>query len=188
MSNRTLCVAGESSQKIVSYFSVSRVFYGAPRASVFLTEGKSRALICLHTFTFILLAIVYASYLSFQNVFLTLNNYLHLKRARRQCLAPNMRKIWKMNLWMEQQSAQLRFSIQVVGFRRIYLLNGSIILFTSLSPRQMILSCWLLMGINQTPKIWMWWIKPGNTVLSLSVYHHILSRKFNHLMLVSWSH
>ena len=81
MSNRKLCVAGESSQKSVSYFSVLEFFYGAPHASVFLPEDKSRALIYLRTFTFILLAIVYASYLSFEKVFLTLNNYLHLKMA-----------------------------------------------------------------------------------------------------------
>jgi hypothetical protein len=49
------------------------------RTSVLLPEGKSRALVYLHTFTFILLAIVYASYLCFQKVFLILNNYLHLK-------------------------------------------------------------------------------------------------------------
>ena len=35
----------------------------------FLPEGKSRALIYLHTFTSILLAIVYDSYLTFQKVF-----------------------------------------------------------------------------------------------------------------------
>ena len=62
-------------------FQFSSFFYGAPRTSVFLPEGKNRALIYLHTFTFILLAIAYASYLSFQKVFVTLNNYLHLKMA-----------------------------------------------------------------------------------------------------------
>jgi len=64
----------------VIFFS-SRVFYGAARTSVFLPQGKSIALIYLHTSTSILLAAVYASYLSFQKVFLTLNNYLHLKMA-----------------------------------------------------------------------------------------------------------
>jgi len=79
--HRKLRVAGESSQKSVSYFSVLEFFYGAPCTSVFLPEGKSRDSTYLHTFTFILLATVYASYLSFQKVFLTLNEYLHLKMA-----------------------------------------------------------------------------------------------------------
>ena len=86
-----MCCRREFTEECIIFFS-SRVFYGAPRASVFLTEDNSRALIYLHTFMLILLAIVYASYLSFQKVFLTLNNYLHLKKARRQCMAPNMRK------------------------------------------------------------------------------------------------
>ena len=42
---------------------------------------------------------------------------------------------------MEHRRAQFRLAIQVVGLRRIYLPNGLIILFTSLSLRQMILSC-----------------------------------------------
>ena len=42
---------------------------------------------------------------------------------------------------MEYRRAQFRLAIQVVGLRRIYLPNGLIILFTSLSLRQMILSC-----------------------------------------------
>jgi hypothetical protein len=64
-----------------SIFSSSRVFYGALCTSVFPTEGKSITLIYLHAFTFILLAILYASYFSFQRMFLTLNNYLRLKKA-----------------------------------------------------------------------------------------------------------
>jgi len=62
------------------YFS-SRIFYGAPCTSVFLPEGKSRASVYLHTFTFVLFATVHASYLPFQKVLLALNNYLHLKMA-----------------------------------------------------------------------------------------------------------
>ena len=98
------------------------------------------------------------------------------------------RKIWMSNLWIEHRWARLWLAIQMVGFRRIYLLNGSIILLTSLSLRQMILLCWLLVVMIKTPKIQMWRIKPGNTVLPLSVSHHILSTKFSHLVLVSWSH
>jgi hypothetical protein len=41
------------------------------------------------------------------------------------------KKIWKRSLWMEHRRAQFRLAIQVVGLRRIYLLNDSIILFTS---------------------------------------------------------
>jgi hypothetical protein len=52
-----------------------------PSTSVFPHEGKSRALICFQTFMFILLATVDASYLSFQKVFFTLNNYSHSKMA-----------------------------------------------------------------------------------------------------------
>ena len=74
-------MAGESSQKSVSYFSVLEIFTGLHVHQFFPPEGKSRALIYLHTFTFILLATVYASYLSFQKLFLTLNNCLHLKMA-----------------------------------------------------------------------------------------------------------
>ena len=70
----------EFTEERIIFFS-SRVFYGAPCTSVFLSEGKSRALIYLHTFTFVMLATVHASYLSFQKVFLTLNNYLHLNMA-----------------------------------------------------------------------------------------------------------
>ena len=81
MSNSKLCVAGESSQESVSYFSVLEFFYGAPCTSVFLPEGKSRAVIYLLTFTFTPLATVHASYLYVQKAFLKLNNYLHLKMA-----------------------------------------------------------------------------------------------------------
>jgi hypothetical protein len=66
----------ELTEERMIFFS-SRVFYVAPCQSVFLPEGKSRALIYLHTFTFILLTTICASYLSIPKVFLTLNNYLH---------------------------------------------------------------------------------------------------------------
>ena len=59
---------------------VHRRAYHIFQFSIFFM-GLHRALIYSHTFTFILLAIVYASYLSFQKVFLSLNNYLHLKMA-----------------------------------------------------------------------------------------------------------
>jgi len=72
-----VCCRRKFTEECNIFFS-SRIFYGTPRTSVFLPEGKSRALVYLHIFTFILLAIVPASYLSFQKVFLTLNNYLHL--------------------------------------------------------------------------------------------------------------
>jgi hypothetical protein len=55
--------------------------YWAPCTSVFLPEGKSRALIYLYTCTSTLLPTICASYLSYQKVFLTLNNYLPLKVA-----------------------------------------------------------------------------------------------------------
>ena len=42
-------------------------------------------------------------------------------------------KIGKRSFWMEHQQAQFQLAIQVVGFRQMRLLNGSIILFTSLS-------------------------------------------------------
>jgi len=64
----------------IIFFS-SRVFYGAPCTSVFLPEGKSRTLIYLHIFTFILLATICDSYLFFPKVFLTLNNYLRFNMA-----------------------------------------------------------------------------------------------------------
>ena len=86
-----MCCRKEFTEEHIIFFS-SRVFYGAPCTSVFLPVGKSRALIYLHTFTFILLALVYASYLSFQKVFLTL---IYISSwpvpNMRQCLAPNMR-------------------------------------------------------------------------------------------------
>ena len=75
-----MCCRTEFTEERMAFFS-SLVFYGTQCTSVFLPEGKSRALIYLRTFTFTLLAIVCASYLSFQKVFLTLNNYLHLKMA-----------------------------------------------------------------------------------------------------------
>jgi len=78
--HEAVCCRGEFTEEHIIFFS-SRIFYGAPCTSVFLPEGKSRALIYLHTFTFVLLATICASYLSFQKMFLTLNNYLHLKVA-----------------------------------------------------------------------------------------------------------
>jgi len=75
-----VCCRREATEKRIIFFS-SPVFYGALCTSLFLHEGKTRALIYFHTFTFILLATVYASYLSFQKVFLTLNNYSHLNTA-----------------------------------------------------------------------------------------------------------
>ena len=75
-----VCYRREFTEECVILFSY-RVFYGAPCLSAFLLGGKSRALIYLHTFMFILLAIVYTSYLSFQKVCPTLNNYIHLKMA-----------------------------------------------------------------------------------------------------------
>ena len=62
-------------------FHFSSFLWGPMYFSFFLPEGKSRALIYLHTFTLIFLATVYASCLSFQKVFLTPNNYLHLNMA-----------------------------------------------------------------------------------------------------------
>jgi hypothetical protein len=62
-----VCRRRDFTEERIIFFS-SRVFYGAPCTLVFLPDGKSRALIYLHTFTFILLSIVYASYLSFQNI------------------------------------------------------------------------------------------------------------------------
>jgi len=75
-----VCFRREFTEKRITFLS-SRVFYGAKCTSDFLPEVKSRALIYLHTFTLLLLAIVYASYLSLQKVFLTLNNYLNFKMA-----------------------------------------------------------------------------------------------------------
>jgi len=46
----------------------------------------------------------------------------------------NLKKL-KSNLWMEHRRAQFRLAIQVVWFKRIYLPNFSIILFTSVSLR-----------------------------------------------------
>ena len=54
-----MCCRREFTEERIIFF-ISRIFYGAPCASVFLPEGKNRALIYLHTFTFILLVIVYA--------------------------------------------------------------------------------------------------------------------------------
>ena len=54
-------------------FQFSSFLRGSMYISFFLHEGKFRALIYLHIITVILLAIVHASHLSFQKVFLTLN-------------------------------------------------------------------------------------------------------------------
>jgi hypothetical protein len=80
--NRKLMCYRREFTEVYHIFQSSSFFYGALSTSVFTPEGKYRALIYLHTFTFILLAIVYPSYLSFQKVFFALNNYLHLKMAR----------------------------------------------------------------------------------------------------------
>ena len=56
-------------------------FDRASCTSVLLPEVKSRALIYLHIFKFVYLAIVHANCLIFKEVFLTLNNYLHFKMA-----------------------------------------------------------------------------------------------------------
>ena len=74
------CCRREFKEECIIFFS-SRVLSGTPCTSVYLPEGESRALIYLHTFTFIYFTIVYASYLSFQKLFLKLNNYLDLKMA-----------------------------------------------------------------------------------------------------------
>jgi len=47
-----VCCGREFTEERIIFFS-SRVFYGAPYTSVFLREGKKRALIYLHTLTFI---------------------------------------------------------------------------------------------------------------------------------------
>jgi hypothetical protein len=75
-----VCCRRDFTEVSITFFS-SRIFYVVPCSSVFLLEDKNKALIYLHTFTFIQVAIVYASYMSFQKVFLALNNYLHLKMA-----------------------------------------------------------------------------------------------------------
>ena len=48
----TVCCRREFTEERIIFFSF-RVFYGAPRTSVFLPEGKNRVIIYLHTFTFI---------------------------------------------------------------------------------------------------------------------------------------
>jgi len=87
---RTLNVIGEQQEALccrrkcieqrITFFN-SRFFDRVPCTSVLLPEGKSRALIYLHIFNFVYLAIIHANYLIFEEVFLTLNNYLHFKMA-----------------------------------------------------------------------------------------------------------
>jgi hypothetical protein len=87
-----LCYRGECIEQRIMFIN-SRFFDRAPSTSVLLLEGKSRALIYLHIFKFLYLAIAHASYLTFKALSLTLNNYLHSRwwvPNRRQCLATNM--------------------------------------------------------------------------------------------------
>jgi len=74
-----VCCRREFTEECIIFFS-SRVFYGAPCTSVFYLKVETAA-VYLHMFTFINLTTVYASYLSCKKVFLTLDNYLHLKMA-----------------------------------------------------------------------------------------------------------
>ena len=80
---------------------------------------------------------------------------------------------------MEHQWNQFRRGVLVVGSR----LNGSSVLFASLSLPQMTVG-----GHYSKTEIYMWLLQPGNTVLPLSVRHHILRTKSNHLMLASRQH
>jgi hypothetical protein len=111
-----LCYRRECIEQRIMFFN-SRFFDRAPCTSVLLLEGKSRALIYLHIFKFLYLAIAHASYLTFKALSLTLNN-LHSRRwdpNRRQCLAPNMREYltcfpWRQNFNPEVNYAPTRIS------------------------------------------------------------------------------